>query len=52
VNLDREEAVKILVGDRIAQLVIVELPNVAPIWVEELPASTRGESGFGSTGSR
>jgi dUTP pyrophosphatase len=52
VNLDREEAVKILVGDRIAQLVIVELPNVAPIWVEELPASTRGESGFGSTGTR
>jgi len=52
VNLDREEAVKILVGDRIAQLVIVELPNVAPIWVEELPASSRGESGFGSTGTR
>ena len=52
VNLDREKAVKILVGDRIAQLVIVELPNVAPIWVEELPASTRGESGFGSTGTR
>lgn len=52
VNLDREEAVKILVGDRIAQLVIVELPNVAPIWMEELPASTRGESGFGSTGTR
>ena len=52
VNLDREEAVKILVGDRIAQLVIVEIPNVAPIWVEELPASTRGESGFGSTGTR
>ena len=52
VNLDREEAVKILVGDRIAQLVIIEIPNVAPIWVEELPASTRGESGFGSTGTR
>ena len=52
VNLDREEAVKILVGDRIAQLVIVELPSVAPIWVEELPESTRGEGGFGSTGAR
>ena len=32
--------------------VIVEIPNVAPTWVEELPASTRGESGFGSTGTR
>ena len=52
VNLDREEAVKILVGDRIAQLVIVELPSVAAIWVEELPESTRGEGGFGSTGAR
>jgi dUTP diphosphatase len=52
VNLDREEAVKILVGDRIAQLVIVELPSVAPVWVEELPESTRGEGGFGSTGAR
>lgn len=52
VNLDREEAVKILVGDRIAQLVIVELPGVAPVWVAELPESTRGEGGFGSTGTR
>jgi len=52
VNLDREEAVKILVGDRIAQLVIVELPSVAPVWVAELPESTRGEGGFGSTGTR
>jgi dUTP pyrophosphatase len=52
VNLDRDDAVKILVGDRIAQLVIVELPSVAPVWVEELPASKRGEGGFGSTGSR
>ena len=52
VNLDREDAVKILVGDRIAQLVIIELPNVEPIWVQELPESSRGEGGFGSTGAR
>jgi dUTP diphosphatase len=52
VNLDRVEAVKILVGDRIAQLVIVELPDVEPTWVDELPASSRGEGGFGSTGTR
>ena len=52
VNLDREDAVKILVGDRIAQLVIIELPNVEPTWVQELPETSRGEGGFGSTGTR
>jgi len=52
VNLDREQDVKILIGDRIAQLVIVELPSVEPIWTDELPESTRGAGGFGSTGSR
>jgi len=51
INLDREHAVKILVGDRIAQLVIVDLPAVEPAWVDELPESTRGEGGFGSTGA-
>jgi len=51
VNLDREEAVKILVGDRIAQLVIVEVPVLEPTWVDELPESERGEGGFGSSGS-
>ena len=50
VNLDREETVSIAKGDRIAQLVIVEVPDVRPAWVEELPESTRGEGGFGSTG--
>ena len=50
VNLDREEAVSIAKGDRIAQLVIVEIPDVRPAWVDELPESTRGEGGFGSTG--
>ena len=51
VNLDRSEAVKIVRGDRIAQLVVVALPGVEPVWAEELPDSTRGEGGFGSTGS-
>ena len=51
VNLDRTEAVAIKRGDRIAQLVIVALPPVAPRWAQELPASARGEGGFGSTGS-
>ena len=50
VNLDRSEPVKIARGDRIAQLVIVPIASVEPVWVEELPASERGEGGFGSTG--
>lgn len=52
VNLDRERGVKIARGDRIAQLVIVAVPDLEPVFVEELPVSTRGEGGFGSTGTR
>jgi dUTP pyrophosphatase len=51
VNLDRERAVSIKRGDRIAQLVIVAVPLVEPNWTEELPPSERGEGGFGSSGS-
>jgi dUTP pyrophosphatase len=51
VNLDPQEAVEISAGDRIAQLVIVAVPDVSPVWSEELPTSARGEDGFGSTGS-
>ena len=51
VNLDRSEPVRIRKGDRIAQLVIVAVPEVLPEWVEELPASERGSGGFGSTGA-
>jgi dUTP pyrophosphatase len=50
VNLDPHESVKISRGDRIAQLVVVEVPERRPGWVDELPPSSRGESGFGSTG--
>jgi dUTP pyrophosphatase len=50
VNLDRDQPVKIARGDRIAQLVIVPVALVEPFEVPELPASTRGEGGFGSTG--
>ena len=52
VNLDRETPVEIHVGDRIAQLVIVEIPSVVSVWVDELRETTRGEGGFGSTGHR
>ena len=52
VNLDLHESVKIARGDRIAQLVVVEVPELRPGWVDELPPSSRGEGGFGSTGTR
>jgi dUTP pyrophosphatase len=51
VNLDRERPVRIARGDRIAQLVIVAVAPVDPVWIDELPSSERGESGFGSTGA-
>jgi dUTP pyrophosphatase len=51
VNLDREEAVEIRAGDRVAQLVVIAIPSVAPTWAEDLPESGRGEGGFGSTGT-
>jgi len=50
VNLDPHEGVKIARGDRIAQLLVVEVSERRPGWVDELPPSSRGESGFGSTG--
>ena len=37
-------------GDRIAQLIIQEDPNMAPHEVEELPNTERGDDGFGSSG--
>ena len=50
VNLDRDRAVRISKGERIAQLVLVPIAAVELIEVEELPPSQRGERGFGSTG--
>jgi dUTP pyrophosphatase len=37
-------------GERIAQMVISKLPQVALIQVDELSSSKRGDGGFGSTG--
>ena len=51
VNLDRREPVRIAKGDRVAQLVIVAIPEVKPTWAEALPPSHRGTGGFGSTGT-
>jgi dUTP pyrophosphatase len=51
VNLDPSTPVQISRGDRIAQLVVVAVPEVTPVIVDELPPSTRGQGGFGSTGT-
>jgi dUTP pyrophosphatase len=51
VNLDRSETVHVAMGDRIAQLVIVRVPEFQPVWVDDLPGSERGTGGFGSTGA-
>lgn len=50
-NTDRETPCEIAVGDRVAQLVLVRLELPATVEVDELPASERGEGGFGSSGS-
>ncbi|MDR6198497.1 dUTP pyrophosphatase [Microbacterium sp. SORGH_AS428] len=49
-NTDRTEAYEVSAGDRIAQLVVLPIPPVRFLPVDELPASVRGEGGFGSTG--
>lgn len=45
------ESYRIEPGDRIAQLVVSPVIRASFREVEELPASVRGEGGFGSTGS-
>jgi dUTP pyrophosphatase len=37
-------------GSRIAQAMIIQLPEIAMEEVDELPSSVRGSGGFGSTG--
>jgi dUTP pyrophosphatase len=48
-NTDRREAFVVEPGMRIAQLVILPLPEVELVEVDELPESERGVRGFGST---
>ena len=50
INTDDENTIHIKRGDRIAQLVIQEVPAVHLVEVDELDASERGAAGFGSTG--
>jgi len=50
VNLDPSETIKIERGDKIAQLVIQRVERADLEEVAELPETTRGSGGFGSTG--
>ena len=51
INLDPENAIDIARGERIAQLVVLSVPQCTIVEVEELPGSERGSGGFGSTGT-
>ena len=48
-NTDRHDTFTAEAGDRIAQLVVLAVPEVGVAEVEELPASERGARGFGSS---
>jgi dUTP pyrophosphatase len=48
-NTDRDEPFVVEPGMRIAQLVVVPVATPEPVEVAELPASERGERGFGSS---
>ena len=52
INHDAVEPFLVTHGDRIAQLVIHKVQDLAIHEVDELPESARGEGGFGSTGRR
>ena len=48
-NTDEHEAFVVEPGMRIAQLVVMPVPVVDPVEVDELPDSERGVRGFGSS---
>ena len=49
-NTDPQTEFAVEPGDRIAQLVFIDLPNVELKRVDRLPDTERGEGGFGSSG--
>jgi dUTP diphosphatase len=49
-NTDPAEVYRVEPGDRIAQLLVVEIAVPEPVEAEELAESSRGEGGFGSSG--
>ena len=48
-NTDPRDAFVVEPGMRIAQLVVLAVPEVEPVEVDELPDSERGDRGFGSS---
>lgn len=52
INLDSSESIHIERGERIAQLVIQQVPTVHLIEVDKLDETDRGSGGFGSSGSK
>lgn len=50
VNQDPVNEMKFEVGDKVAQLLFIETANVKLKLVYDLPATDRGQNGFGSTG--
>ena len=48
-NSDREQTFVVEPGTRVAQLVVLPVPEVELVEVDELPASERGARGFGSS---
>lgn len=50
-NVQPEVRQALKYGNRVAQVLVVELPNISWSEVDELPCSDRGTGGFGSTGT-
>ena len=48
-NTDEREPFVVEPGMRIAQLVVLQVPGVDPVEVDELPETERGVRGFGSS---
>jgi dUTP pyrophosphatase len=48
-NTDATEVFVVEPGMRIAQLVVMQVPGIDPVAVDELPESERGVRGFGSS---
>jgi dUTP pyrophosphatase len=50
INLDKEKAFTYSEGDRIAQVMLLPVPDVEVVEVNELSETNRGTGGFGHTG--
>jgi dUTP diphosphatase len=50
-NTDRAHSFTVEPGMRVAQLVVLPVPEIELVEVDELPLSDRGTAGFGSSGA-